>query len=76
MESNKNPDYNLKVMSNMNHNWRSSGVNMDVAYGSNFKNKDKQISLMADLTRSIKSWTYASLALNSKLEIGTVSFHF
>jgi len=46
---------------------------MTMNYGTNFKNKDKQITLTAGMTRSIKSWTFASLAFNSKLEIGTVS---
>jgi len=60
-------------MTNINHNWRSSSAGMTMNYGTNFKNKDKQITLTAGMTRSIKSWTFASLAFNSKLEIGTVS---
>lgn len=73
MESKRNPDYNLKVMGNINHNWKSSGIDMDISYGKDFKNKENQIGLTAALTRSLKSWTFASLSFNSKLEIGTVN---
>ena len=73
MESNKNPDCNVKLMSQLSHNWRSSMVDMNLNYGTDFKNKEKQISFSTSMIRNIKSWSFASLNLNSKLEIGTVS---
>jgi len=48
-------------------------VDMNLNYGTDFKNKEKQISFSTGMIRNIKSWSFASLNLNSKLEIGTVS---
>jgi len=73
MASKNFPEFNLKIMSNINHNWKVSGVDMDIYYGPNFKNKENKIGITLSATRAIKSWTYASFGFNSKVEIGTVS---
>ncbi len=71
MESKKYQDYSFKLLSNINHNKRTSAFDTTVSYG-NIKDANKQINLEAQLDRKIKSWTEASLSLNGKLEIGTV----
>ncbi|XP_052255844.1 uncharacterized protein LOC127861416 isoform X2 [Dreissena polymorpha] len=70
MESKKYQDYSFKLLSNINHNKRTSAFDTTVSYG-NIKDANKQINLEAQLDRKIKSWTEASLSLNGKLEIGT-----
>ena len=72
-ESKKNPDLNFKLITNVNHNKRSSGFDANINYGPNFKDAEKQITVDGNLDRRIKSWSMAAVDFSGKMEIGSVS---
>lgn len=72
-ESKKNSDLNFKLITNVNHNKRTSGFDASINYGPNFKDADKQIIVDGKLDRRIKSWSMAAVDFSGKMEIGTVS---
>ncbi|XP_052777718.1 uncharacterized protein LOC128215025 [Mya arenaria] len=70
-ESKKNSDLNFKLITNVNHNKRTSGFDASINYGPNFKDADKQITVDGKLDRRIKSWSMAAVDFSGKMEIGT-----
>ena len=64
---------NSKMIANLNHNKRHSELEADIAYGSDFKDVNKQISFSASMDRAIKSIKQASISINGKLLAGSVS---
>ena len=68
----RNPEMNLKMIGNVNHNKKHSEVDLDVRYGADFKDGDKQIALSASMDRVIKSWAAASAFVNAQFLMGKV----
>ena len=68
----RNPELNLKMIGNVNHNKKHSEVDLDVRYGADFKDDEKQIALSASMDRVIKSWAAASASVNAQFLMGKV----
>ena len=68
----QNPELNFKLTGNVNHNSKRSEIDVDVSYGPDFKDDDKQISLSASMNRNIKSLTYASASFNGNFMMGKI----
>lgn len=65
----------MKLIGNVNHNNRHSELEADIAYGTDFKDANKQISLSMAVDRAFKSWSEAQASVNGKLLVGTVSYY-
>ena len=68
----RNPELNLKLTGDVNHNMKHSEVDVDIRYGPDFKDDEKQIALAASMDRNLKSLTYASASLNGQFLMGKV----
>ena len=70
----RNPELNVKLVGNINHNKKHSEVDLDVRYGADFKDEEKHIDLSASMDRAIKSWSSASAAMNAQFSMGKVFY--
>ena len=51
----RNPELNLKLLGNVNHNKKHTDIDLDVRYGANVKDESRHIDMAFEVNRNMKS---------------------
>ncbi|XP_045158693.2 uncharacterized protein LOC123524511 [Mercenaria mercenaria] len=70
----RNPEFNMKILSDLSHNKKHTEINGDIWYGADFKNDDKHIDMRLEMNRNLKSLMAASADIQTRVRVPELDF--
>lgn len=65
----RNPELNLKFLSEIDHNRKHTEIDSDIWYGNDFKNNDKHIEMRFEMNRQLKKLMDVSADIQTRVKI-------
>lgn len=69
LEVKRNPELNLKLLSEISHNTKHTEIDGDLWYGPDFKNEEKHAEIRFEMNRNIKSLMDASADIQTRVRV-------